>query len=60
MDVYDVVHERSGDLWQMRVSSYKKLRLEPEWVLAALRKAGMTPQASQGPRGMIQVVARVA
>jgi cyclopropane fatty-acyl-phospholipid synthase-like methyltransferase len=59
MDVHDIVHERNGDAWRMQVSSYKKLRLDPEWVLDALRKAGLTPKASPGPRGMIQVVARV-
>jgi SAM-dependent methyltransferase len=60
MEVYDIVHERIDDAWQMGVSSYKKLRLDPDWVLDALRKVGMTPQVSPGPRGMIQVVARVA
>lgn len=60
MEVHDIIHERTGDTWQMEVSSYSKLRLEPGWVLDALRKTGMTPQASPGPRGMIQVVARVA
>jgi len=60
MEVHDIVHERNGDAWRMEVSSYNKLRLDPEWVLNALRKAGMTPQASLGPRGMVQVVARVA
>jgi len=60
MDVSDVIHERSGDAWRMEVSSYKKLRLAPEWVLRALREAGMTPEASPGPRGMIQVVARLS
>lgn len=58
MEVHDVLHERIGDTWRMEVSSYKKLRLDPEWVLGALRKAGLTPQATPGPRGMVQVVAR--
>jgi hypothetical protein len=44
----------------MKVSSYAKLRLAPEWVLDALRSAGLSPTASAGPRGMVQIVARVA
>jgi hypothetical protein len=60
MDVSDIIHERSGDAWRMEVSSYQKLRLAPEWVLRALREAGMTPESSPGPRGMIQVVARLS
>lgn len=60
MEVNDIIHERQGDAWRMEVSSYKKLRLDPEWVLDALRKAGLTPQATPGPRGMVQVVARVS
>jgi SAM-dependent methyltransferase len=60
MDVHDVIHERSGGTWRMQVSSYRKLRLSPEWVMAALRDAGLEPAMSQGPRGMIQVVARAA
>jgi SAM-dependent methyltransferase len=60
INVHDIIHERRGDTWQMQVSDYQKLRLSPLWVLEALQKAGLEPKMSQGPRGMIQVVASVA
>jgi SAM-dependent methyltransferase len=55
--VNDIVHERVGNTWSMKVSSYTKLRLSPEWVMDALRSVGLNPTASSGPRGMLQVVA---
>ena len=56
--VHDIVHERAGDTWSMKVSSYTKLRLSPEWALDALRSVGLSPTAGAGPRGMVQIVAR--
>jgi SAM-dependent methyltransferase len=58
MVVHDIVHERVGDTWGMKVSSYPKLRLSPEWVMDALRSVDLNPTASSGPRGMVQIVAR--
>ena len=60
MMVHDIVHERVADTWRMKVSSYTKLRLAPQWVLDALRSVGLNPTASAGPRGMVQIVARSA
>jgi SAM-dependent methyltransferase len=58
MMVHDIVHERVADTWRMKVSSYTKLRLAPEWVLEALRSVGLSATASAGLRGMVQIVAR--
>lgn len=60
MVVHDILHERVGDSWRMKVSSYKKLRLSPQWVLDALRSVGLTPTAGAGPRRMVQIAARGA
>jgi SAM-dependent methyltransferase len=60
MVVHDVVHEPEGSAWHMKVSSYKKLRLSPDWVLSALRSVGLRPTLGAGPRGMVQIVARSA
>jgi SAM-dependent methyltransferase len=59
VDVYDVLHERQGSQWTQRVSSYRKLRLLPDWVCAALRNAGFQVTQEAGLSGMIRVVARV-
>jgi len=60
MNVYDIIHQRSGSAWQMAVSSYKKLRIEPSWLMSAFRDVGLAAQVSPGPRGLVQVVAHVA
>jgi SAM-dependent methyltransferase len=59
VDVYDVLHERQGSQWTQRVSGYRKLRLPPDWVCAALRHAGFQATQEAGLSGMIRVVARV-
>jgi len=59
VDVYDVLHERQGSQWTQRVSSYRKLRLPPDWICAALREAGFQVTQEAGLSGMIRVVARV-
>jgi SAM-dependent methyltransferase len=55
--VHDVLHERSGAGWQTRVSSYKKLRLSPEWVCAAVQASGFSARVEPGLSGMVRVVA---
>jgi SAM-dependent methyltransferase len=57
MLVHDIVHERDGSAWRMTVSSYRKLRLSPATVESALRKAGLQPTTTAGPRGMVRITA---
>jgi SAM-dependent methyltransferase len=56
--VHDLIHERDGARWNFKVSSYRKLRLSPALVDAALRMQGLTTQWEPGPRGMVRIVAR--
>jgi SAM-dependent methyltransferase len=56
--VHDLLHERLGGEWTLRVSSYAKLRLDPEWARAALARAGLDARLDAEARGMIRVVAR--
>lgn len=55
--VHDVLHERNGSIWQQRVSSYRKLRLSPEWVTTALQTKGFTVRIEPGLAGMVRVFA---
>ena len=55
--VHDVLHERNGSIWEQRVSSYRKLRLSPEWVSTALQAKGFTVRIEPGLAGMVRVVA---
>lgn len=53
--VHDIVHERQGGTWVMRVSSYPKLRLDPVDVVDALERHHLDVRREQGPRGMVQI-----
>jgi len=53
--VHDIVHERHGDAWAMKVSAYPKLRLDPDWVAQSLRHRGLAVERDAGPRGMVRL-----
>ncbi|MGE5241494.1 MAG: class I SAM-dependent methyltransferase [Bacteroidota bacterium] len=55
--VHDMVHERSADGWQMRVSAYPKLRISPTHVAQSLQKHGLPVVLESAPRGMVRAVA---
>jgi len=56
--VHDLLHEREGARWELRVSSYRKLRLAPEWVCGALVARGFEVRREAGLGGMIRLAAR--
>ncbi len=57
--VHDVLHERNGAAWHQRVSSYRKLRLAPAWVSAALQECGFRVRAEPGLSGMVRFIAEL-
>jgi 2-polyprenyl-3-methyl-5-hydroxy-6-metoxy-1,4-benzoquinol methylase len=59
VQVHDMLHERVATNWQLRVSSYAKLRLAPEWVVKALTAHGFSVRLEAGLGGMVRVVARL-
>lgn len=56
--VHDILHERSGDVWQLRVSAYPKLRISPEWLVKLMEEHGFGVEHSVGASGMACLVAR--
>nr|WP_275984025.1 class I SAM-dependent methyltransferase [Paenibacillus hamazuiensis] len=56
--VSDIVYEKSGAGWQLHKSSYLKLRLEPEWVRAALEEAGFALELDERDSRFVQMIAR--
>lgn len=58
--VHDLLHVRTGGgTWELRTSSYPKLRIGPAWVAERLQAAGLTvEEARAGARGTWFVVAR--
>jgi hypothetical protein len=58
--VHDLLQEREGKTWRFRVSSYRKLRLPPQWVDEQLRSLGLTVRREVTPSGMVRISARNA
>jgi SAM-dependent methyltransferase len=57
--VHDILHERAGDAWETRVSSYRKLRLSPDRVVGSLETCGFDARREADARGMVRIVARL-
>jgi SAM-dependent methyltransferase len=57
VQVHDLLHEHVRDDWVTRVSSYRKLRLEPEVVRQAFSAAGLRANVELGPRRMVRLIA---
>lgn len=55
--VTDLIHERVAEQWQLRISSYRKLRLNPDDIVTWATAAGMRCKVEAGPRGMVKVCA---
>jgi SAM-dependent methyltransferase len=57
VQVHDMLHERVAAQWQLRLSSYSKLRLAPEGVVKALTSHGFAVRREAGLSGMVRIVA---
>jgi hypothetical protein len=55
--VHDLLHQLEGGSWHLRVSSYPKLRLAPQWVVEHLSSLGMSVHRDTVPGGMIRIAA---
>jgi SAM-dependent methyltransferase len=56
VEVHDLLHERQGSVWQLKVSTYRKLRLSPAWLTDVLRDSGFSVQSEPGPSGMVRLI----
>jgi SAM-dependent methyltransferase len=56
--VHDILHERRGQDWTMRVGAYPKLRLAPAFVRGVLERAGLAVTLRPAPHGMLRIEAR--
>lgn len=55
--VHDILNERTSDGWQTKISSYPKLRVAPDALLAELTEIGFSARREAGLRGMVRIVA---
>jgi hypothetical protein len=58
VEVTDVLWERSDGGWSMTTSSYSKLRLPVEWIIACVESAGFTVVKNESMRGMVTLVGK--
>jgi SAM-dependent methyltransferase len=56
--VHDLLHERADLTWGLRVSSYRKTRISPEWAANSLRSKGLSVRLEPGLAGMVRLVAK--
>ncbi|MEP6547909.1 MAG: class I SAM-dependent methyltransferase [Gammaproteobacteria bacterium] len=56
--VHDLLHEREGRSWKLHVSSYRKLRLAPQWVAQQLSSLGLEVVSDTVPGRMVRITAR--
>jgi 2-polyprenyl-3-methyl-5-hydroxy-6-metoxy-1,4-benzoquinol methylase len=57
--VHDMLHQREAGSWRLRVSSYPKLRLAPQWVVEQLTSLGLSVRRDIAPGGMVRIAARM-
>jgi 2-polyprenyl-3-methyl-5-hydroxy-6-metoxy-1,4-benzoquinol methylase len=56
--VHDILHQRTPEGWQTRISHYRKLRLLPEQLIASLERHGLNVRREVGMKGMVRLVAQ--
>jgi SAM-dependent methyltransferase len=57
LTVNDILYEWNGSDWELSISSYKKVRISPEWLADSLRENGFNVNCESGASGMVRVVA---
>jgi SAM-dependent methyltransferase len=57
VEVFDLVHKKESDRWTLHVSSYLKLRLDPQWICAQLQQENLSIVFHEPIDGMIGIVA---
>jgi hypothetical protein len=55
--VHDILHERDGNVWNLSVSAYQKLRLSPKWLARMLEETGFAVKQDTGASGMVRFLA---
>jgi 2-polyprenyl-3-methyl-5-hydroxy-6-metoxy-1,4-benzoquinol methylase len=56
--VTDLLHEKIGNSWKQKVSSYKKVRVTTEMIVKMIERANMTVQLNQVINRMTTIIAR--
>lgn len=55
--VHDILHQRTPEGWQTRVSHYRKIRVSAEQLIGRLEMRGFAVSREDGMQGMVRLVA---
>lgn len=58
VEVHDLLHQRSGAQWTLTTSSYRKLRLDKNWLIKLLSESGWAIIRDTFEGGMVSLVAK--
>ncbi len=58
IEVHDLLYQKELEQWSMEVSSYQKLRLDPNWICDRLRERNLTILHHESIDGMVCIVAK--
>jgi SAM-dependent methyltransferase len=58
VEVHDVLHEKLQGKWVMKVSSYRKLRLDSAQLIQCFEQVGLKAKVEPALRGMLRLVAQ--
>lgn len=58
--VHDILHEKVDGGWQMRVSTYRKQRMDPQQLAVMAELSGFDARRENGLRGLVRLVAHKA
>lgn len=58
VEVYDLLYEKEGEQWALKISSYSKLRLDQNWVSEQLQELGFTILLDETNNQVIKIVSK--
>lgn len=58
VNVHDILHVKNGDTWELKKSSYPKLRISADWMVKNLTETGFSDiSIEKTPSGLIYIIA---
>ncbi|MUL38163.1 class I SAM-dependent methyltransferase [Gloeocapsopsis dulcis] len=58
VEVYDLLHHKVGTQWVLSASSYRKLRLDKNWLIKQMSELGLAIVRDTFDNGMVSIVAK--
>jgi len=58
VEVHDLLHQKSGAQWTLTTSSYRKLRLDKNWLIKLLNESGLAIVRNTFEGGMVSLIAK--